>query len=355
MANPIDILLITGFLGSGKTTFLNALLEQLPHDRRIAVLMNEFGEIGVDGALVQGEGYELVEISRGSIFCICVKTDYIKAMHRIAHELRPDLLIIETTGVANPADMGRDLQLGIFKGKFALLDQVCIIDPTSFPDLFEIYTSIEKQVTSSQVFILNKMDIASCEDLERSTGLIRKHNPHGRIFESRYCRVSVDLIWPGVSRPQPAAETTAHPPAHALGGKELEDVLDEIFADRGREFTPPDTVLSEVFVWKGSGYADFCSAVRDLPGGILRCKGFLKFGDQVRLFNRTMQQVNMDAVKTKSVPEALVDKLIVIYPHAAAWAVDDFLRRQRSFQRVPGSLKDNRLIPLGLTRSGKER
>jgi G3E family GTPase len=352
MADPIDIVVITGFLGSGKTTFLNSLLQELPHGRRIAVLMNEFGEIGIDGALLRGDNYELVEISRGSIFCICVKTDYIKAMHRIAHELRPDLLVIETTGVANPADMGRDLQLGIFKDKFALLDQVCIIDPTSFPDLFDIYTSIEKQVTSSKLFVVNKTDIASRDAIERSKDLIRNHNPRAKFFETTFCQVPVHEIWPAMSKPGATANAQP-PPGPAVGGEELDDILEEIFSDRSREFTPPDNVLSEVLVWKGASHSDFLKAVQDLPTCVLRSKGFLKFDDEVRLFNRTMHQMNIEDIEDVLVPDIFVNKLVVIYPYDKTAAMDDYLHRQNLFQRLPGSLKDNRLIPLGTVFSQK--
>lgn len=357
MASPIDILLITGFLGSGKSTFLNFFLEQLPRDRNIAVLMNEFGEIGIDGALLQGDDFELVEISRGSIFCICVKTDYIKAMHRIAYELRPDLLIIETTGVADPSDMGRDLQLGVFRERFRLLDQVCIIDPTSFPDLLEIYTSIEKQVKSSRIFVLNKIDIAQREAVKKSIDLIRGLNPGAAVFETSYGQVPLQMVLPAaLLAPQPAV--TAQPPPEAgspLGGQELDALLDEIFLDRSRVFSPPDALLSEVVVWTGGSYTEFSKGVQDLPAGILRSKGFVKFGDKVKLFNRTMGCVSIDDIKDLSISDALINKLIVIYPHDTAAAVDAYLQRQCLFKRLPGSLKDNRLIQFGLTQSIRGR
>ena len=77
-------------------------MDGLQGKRRIAVLVNEFGEIGLDGALIHGKDFDLLEISRGSIFCVCVKTDFIRALHEVANRIRPDLLIMESTGRSRP-------------------------------------------------------------------------------------------------------------------------------------------------------------------------------------------------------------------------------------------------------------
>ncbi len=96
----IDVYLISGFLGSGKTTFLNRLITVVPEDLTFLILMNEFGEVGLDGTLIEGDDVDMLEISKGSIFCACVKTDFIKALHALAKTVRPDIMLIETTGVA---------------------------------------------------------------------------------------------------------------------------------------------------------------------------------------------------------------------------------------------------------------
>ncbi len=348
MAHRIDVLLITGFLGSGKTTFLNALLEQLPRDRRIAILMNEFGEIGIDGTLVCGDGYELIEISRGSIFCICVKTDYIKAMHRLAHVLRPDLLVVETTGVANPGDMARDLQLDIFKGRFNLLDGVCIVDPTSILDLFDIYTSIEKQIAAARLFVLNKMDLASGEMVEGAKALILRHNPAARFSEARYGRLPIRDLWPGAWRIG-AADRRGGEWAADNGELDLDGVLREVFSDTSRELAPPDPLVSEVFVWNGSGTVDFSGMAADIPECVLRCKGIVRLGPALRLFNYTLGRVNLDDLPHPVAKDDLVNRIVAIYPHRAAAVVDEFVKRHPVLVRVPGTRKDNMLIPIGTT------
>ena len=118
MTGATAVYLISGFLGSGKTTFLNRIIHAFPDNRSLMILMNEFGEMGLDGALVENDELDMLEISKGSIFCVCVKTDFIKGLTNIAQNIQPDVLIIEATGVANPSDLKRDLRLSIFKNRF---------------------------------------------------------------------------------------------------------------------------------------------------------------------------------------------------------------------------------------------
>ena len=160
MAERTDVYLISGFLGAGKTTFLNRLIKRVPEDMTFLILMNEFGDVGLDGTLVEGEDLDMLEISKGSIFCACVKTDFIKGLHEIATSVKPDVMLIETTGVANPRDLDRDLQLPIFGGAFNLRDKFCLVDAANFLDTYESFLAIEKQLESSDVFIINKIDLA---------------------------------------------------------------------------------------------------------------------------------------------------------------------------------------------------
>ena len=85
MSAETGVYLITGFLGSGKTTLLNRIIDRFPKDQKLTLLVNEFGEIGVDGTLVEGEDIDMMEISKGSIFCVCVKTDFIKGFYGVVH------------------------------------------------------------------------------------------------------------------------------------------------------------------------------------------------------------------------------------------------------------------------------
>jgi len=78
MTEKTAVILITGFLGSGKTTLLNRIISMFPEELKLTILMNEFGEIGIDGTMIEGDDIDMLEISRGSIFCVCVKSPAVK-------------------------------------------------------------------------------------------------------------------------------------------------------------------------------------------------------------------------------------------------------------------------------------
>ena len=155
----------------------------------MTLLVNEFGEVGVDGTLVEGEDIDMMEISKGSIFCVCVKTDFIKGLYELNSKVQPDVMLIESTGVANPSDLKKDLKLPIFNDRFHFMEQFCVIDAAHFLDAYNVYASLEKQIASSTVFIINKIDNASPETIEETKNVIRQFHPNPSFFETTYADI----------------------------------------------------------------------------------------------------------------------------------------------------------------------
>jgi len=104
----IPTILLTGFLGAGKTTLLNRLIEHYK-SKRTVLLINEFGKVGIDGEMLVEGNYEMIELNKGSLFCICVRTDFIFEVERIATQIKSELLIIEATGLADTSEMEKML------------------------------------------------------------------------------------------------------------------------------------------------------------------------------------------------------------------------------------------------------
>ena len=127
----IPTILITGFLGAGKTTLLNRLIE-FYKSKRTVLLINEFGQIGIDGELLVEGNYEKVELNKGSLFCICVRTDFIDEVEKIATEIKPELLIIEATGLADTSEMEKMLALHNLKYYIELNACLCLVDCQNF-------------------------------------------------------------------------------------------------------------------------------------------------------------------------------------------------------------------------------
>jgi len=140
--NPILVYLIAGFLGAGKTTLLGNLLE-LSTDKKIGVIVNEFGKMGIDGTLIKKDGLELIEISNGSIFCSCLQGSFMEGLVALSN-MPIEYLFIESSGLSDPSGMEKilyDIQPAtarVYDYKGAL----CIVDATNFIELSETLQAV---------------------------------------------------------------------------------------------------------------------------------------------------------------------------------------------------------------------
>ena len=156
----IPVTVVTGFLGAGKTTLLNRLLSE-PSTGRFAVIVNEFGDIGIDGDLIQTGDEELIELSSGCICCV-VRGDLIRGLRNLLTE-RPDLdgIIIETTGLANPSPVIQTLVIDQVIGAQCRLDSVlCVVDAVHILGQLAHGTDAADQIAFSDHIVLNKVDDA---------------------------------------------------------------------------------------------------------------------------------------------------------------------------------------------------
>ena len=270
------------------------------------ILMNEFGEVGLDGTLVEGEDLDMIEISKGSIFCACVKTDFIKALHEIATAVKPDVMLIETTGVANPSDLDRDLKLPIFAGAFHLRDKFCLIDAVHFLDTYESFLAIEKQLVASDVFIINKMDLAEPSVVHEIKEIVLGFNPDASFYEAIYADVTFDALF----RQGALGEAGAHvvPP---LSEEALEDYIDGLLADESAQVTPPDRLLSLVLRWPGGTKEEFEGWVGRLPK-LVRAKGLVDLGGELHLFGLVNGFSTTEPYRGPPPSDDLRDRLVFI-------------------------------------------
>jgi G3E family GTPase len=284
------VYLITGFLGSGKTTFLNRILEAFPKDKKLTLLVNEFGEIGVDGTLVEGDEIDMMEISKGSIFCVCVKTDFIKGLYELNSVVQPDVLLIESTGVANPSDLKKDLKLSIFNDRFHFMEQFCVIDAAHFMDAYRVYASLEKQVASSTVFIINKIDLASPAAIAETKKIIGQFHPDPLFFDTTYADIPLESFLDLTESVPPDSEAPRmqNPISNRLSDVELEQFIDDLLDSPDLEITPPDTLMSVVYHWEGDKLEQIRAMAEDLPSSIVRAKGFVEEKGRMYLFNYVM-------------------------------------------------------------------
>lgn len=191
---PIKLYLVAGFLGAGKTTFLQRLLAGLK-DQRVGLLVNEFGSVGVDGALLREGEIKLVEINHGSIFCACLKDGFVRTLRAFA-EQPIDLLLIENSGMADPGSMTAILeQLEPYLSRsYDYRGMVCLVDATTFSTYVDVLSPVQNQAALADLIIVNKTDLADADTLAETREKLRALNAQAAIYETTYAQVPYALI-----------------------------------------------------------------------------------------------------------------------------------------------------------------
>ncbi|SON56768.1 putative GTP-binding protein YjiA [Hartmannibacter diazotrophicus] len=180
--------IITGFLGAGKTTLLNHILSQ-SEGERIAVIVNEYGEVGIDGQLVVGTTDNVIELNNGCI-CCAVRDDLITAITELLASGRIiDRFIIETSGLADPAPVIQSFVLDeTLSARLELDAIVTVVDARHVANQLSQDEAVE-QISFADVLLLNKSDLVSPESLEETETLLRRMNPIARIKRTQACDV----------------------------------------------------------------------------------------------------------------------------------------------------------------------
>lgn len=191
--------LLTGFLGAGKTTFLTNILNSLS-DRKVAVIMNEFGKVGIDGSIIKKEGMELVELNRGSIFCSCLQLSFVSALLEMA-DREMEYVFVESSGLADPSNIGDFLEaVEMKKGKaYDYSGAICLVDGVNFLEQIEDIETVERQLKFCHLIVLSKVDLIDEKTKNKVKAKIREINDKAQIVEAingviDYKLFDVDLV-----------------------------------------------------------------------------------------------------------------------------------------------------------------
>lgn len=174
----LPVTLLTGFLGAGKTAALNHLLASPEWaERRPALVINEFGELGVDGKRVCRRGLPTYEINSGSVFCACTQSQVIAALASIAAAREADAVLIEATGAAETGDLEAHFDAPLLFGRFTIQANICLVDAVNFTKAAAFMRSAQTQVRDADGLVINKPDLATPAELARLAAILTAMNP----------------------------------------------------------------------------------------------------------------------------------------------------------------------------------
>jgi G3E family GTPase len=194
MSQKIPVTVLTGYLGAGKTTLLNRILSE-DHGQKFAVIVNEFGTIGIDHELVIGADEEVFEMNNGCI-CCTVRGDLIRILDGLMKRRGTfDAIIVETTGLADPAPVAQTFFMDQDVSSAARLDAVITVaDAKWLQDRLQDSAEATNQIAFADVIILNKTDLVGDAERAQVERLIRAINPYAKLIPTRHCAVPLDDI-----------------------------------------------------------------------------------------------------------------------------------------------------------------
>jgi G3E family GTPase len=193
---PIAVIIVTGFLGSGKTTFVNYILQKKT-DLKVAVLVNEFGDIGIDQELILSKDEQIVELNNGCI-CCNLNQDLALAVERILNYQFPvDYLIVETTGIADPIPVALTFLGDKFRDQTRLDAIITMADCENFSlEFLANNQAVMSQFVSADMVLLNKIDLVSSEIVDKIVSEIKGIKPSVTVIKTVNSIVSLPLIFP---------------------------------------------------------------------------------------------------------------------------------------------------------------
>jgi G3E family GTPase len=188
--SSIPFHIISGFLGSGKTTFLLEILSMAPAGLRIGIIQNEFAPAHIDGAVLREShrDFNLLELNNGSVFCVCLLGDFVKSLNSFIDSCQPSLLILEASGLADTTSVAEILSQPPLNQKLFLAANWCIVDALNFGKAGKLQQRVLQQIRMADLLVLNKTDLTG-QGLPGVIETITQLNPFAPLMQTTYCKV----------------------------------------------------------------------------------------------------------------------------------------------------------------------
>jgi G3E family GTPase len=253
MNTRTPITLITGPLGSGKTTLLRHILAT--RGERIAIVMNEFGEIAIDTKVIEGKNVRIAELGGGCV-CCSLLGEFEAAVNEIIEKIAPERIVVETTGLAEPEALVFDIQDALPQCR--LDGMVSIIDADMLIRFPEVGHTTRLQIEGADILLMNKIDLIEPVQIEPLETKLREINPTAAIVRTERCRIDPD-------------------PLFGIGRERKITRLDHLHQPEFESFA-----FASGKIFSRDCFERFAN---DLPASVIRAKGFIRFANGGHLFN----------------------------------------------------------------------
>ena len=308
--NDLRVNLLFGFLGSGKTTLVRRILGERGGERPMAVIVNEFGEVGVDGDVIAGNSVNLVELTSGCL-CCTLRGSLMSAVEELREKAAVEQIVVEATGVASPGDMLEDLNDSRIAHEIDIGPLVTVIDAPKFTRLQQILGEFyEEQVENADVLVLNKIDLATQAELDEARAAVRELNPDAVLLFAEQGDTDLALLLDGpeselLAQMKTEAAGNAHHDHGHRGDHDHHDHHDHHGHhghhghDHGHDHAHAP---AESFVMDAAG--DFSrealvGAFAAMPANVWRSKGFITVDGATSVLQFTMGQLEIDSAPAR--------------------------------------------------------
>lgn len=274
-AQTVPLYLVSGFLGSGKSSFLRNIIEEMGDCVKIGVVQNEFSPVNIDSRILaqSKKPFFVLEVNKGSVFCLCLLNDFIPSLAAFIEEFNPDKIFIEATGLADPLAILQMLNNPLLSGKTRFARAITIVDAPVFVKQSDMLKSVSNQVRIADTVLVNKCDKLIEEEALSAGRRVRELNPFCNILYSQFAKPDkseLEIIKSDCSSAQA-----------------LKNI---IISDSKPLSSPPDIKVNTLVTAKKIS-AHSLEKLTELLKPMMRAKGFVRMEDGSA---KTIQAVNGD-------------------------------------------------------------